>query len=100
MALNLANEDDGGSQIEISQKDNPSSNAGKVTGVCVFFDDQCSVKLWALIFFSFKSHNPFFYYGEIKLVFCTFICGLKLKYSGKLALPSVASLCSWEYNQL
>ena len=35
MALNLANEDDGDSQIEIPQKDNPSSNAGKVT-VCIF----------------------------------------------------------------
>ena len=55
MALNLANEDDGGSQIEISQKDNPSSNAGKVTGVFVFFDDQCSVKLWALFFFLLKA---------------------------------------------
>ena len=45
MALNLANEDDGGSQIEIPQKDNPSSNAGKVTAVCVFFDDHCSLKV-------------------------------------------------------
>ena len=39
MALNLANEDDGGSQIEIPQKDNPSSNAGKDKSdcsVCIF----------------------------------------------------------------
>ena len=65
----------------------------KVTAVCVFFDDHCSLKIWAL-------HNPFFYYGEIKLVFYTFICDLKLKYSEKLALLLVASLCSWDYNQL
>lgn len=51
MALNLANEDDGGPQIEIPQKDNPSSNAGKVTAVCVFFNDHCSLKIWALFFF-------------------------------------------------
>ena len=55
MALNLANEDDGGSQIEIPQKDNPSSNAGKVTAVCVFFDDHCSLKVWALFFFISKA---------------------------------------------
>ena len=61
MALNLANEDDEGPQIEIPQKDNPSSNAGKVTAVCVFFNDHCSLKIWALFFFSFKSHKPFFY---------------------------------------
>ena len=97
MALNLANEDDGGPQIEIPQKDNPSSNAGKVTAVCVFFNDHCSLKIWALFFFLLKAISYFsIIYGEIKLVLnCTFICGLKLKYSEKLALPSVASLCSW-----
>lgn len=30
MALNLGNEDDGGSQIEIPQKDNAGSNAGQL----------------------------------------------------------------------
>lgn len=55
MALNLANDDDGGSPVEVAQKDNADSNPGKV-----FHNYSNIVQLLNIVLVSWHLH-PYMY---------------------------------------